>query len=112
MPHGWGRPAALEALGGGARVDLRAAYVDGLGLPELVAETEPLLEAALPMLAGRPVLYVAASRDAMVAPRSAAELFERAPEPKTFATVDSDHTYAGENARATVLAWLAERHPR
>jgi alpha-beta hydrolase superfamily lysophospholipase len=109
---GWGRPAALEALGGGARVDLRAAYVDGLSLPQLVAETEPLLEAALPKLAGRPVLYVAASRDAMVSSRSANELFARAPEPKTFATVESDHTYAGENARATVLAWLAERHPR
>jgi len=109
---GWGRPAALEALGGGARVDLRAAYVDGLSLPELVAQTEPLLEAALPLLAGRPVLYVAATRDAMVAPRSANELFERAPEPKTFASVDSDHTYAGENARGVALAWLAERHPR
>jgi alpha-beta hydrolase superfamily lysophospholipase len=109
---GWGRPAALGALGGGARVDLRAAYVDGLSLPELVAQTEPLLADALPLLAGRPVLYVAASRDAMVAPRSANELFERAPEPKTFATVDSDHTNAGESARGTVLAWLSERHPK
>ncbi len=71
-----------------------------------------MLEAALPLLAGRPVLYVAATRDAMVAPRSANELFERAPEPKTFASVESDHTYAGENARGVALAWLAERHPR
>jgi fermentation-respiration switch protein FrsA (DUF1100 family) len=63
-------------------------------------------------LAGRPVLYVAAQRDMMVSLRSAEELFERAPEPKTFALVDSDHTYAGENARASVLAWLNERHPR
>jgi alpha-beta hydrolase superfamily lysophospholipase len=109
---GWGRPAALEALGGGARVDLRAAYVDGLSLPELVTESEPLLEAALPLLAGRPVLYVAAARDAMVSARSADELFARAPEPKSFVSVDSDHTYAGENARAAVLAWLSARHPR
>ena len=109
---GWGRPAALDALGGGARVDLRAAYVDGLSLPELVVESESLLAAALPELAGRPVLYVAAEHDGMVSLASARELYERAPEPKTFVTIDSDHTYAGENARAVVLAWLAERHPR
>jgi fermentation-respiration switch protein FrsA (DUF1100 family) len=48
----------------------------------------------------------------MVSPASARELFERAPEPKTFVTIDSDHTSAGENARSAVLAWLNERHPR
>jgi hypothetical protein len=48
----------------------------------------------------------------MVSRHSAEELFERAPEPKTFAMISSDHTYAGENARGTVLAWLNERHPR
>lgn len=48
----------------------------------------------------------------MVTRDSAEELFERAPEPKSFASIDSDHTYAGENARATVLAWFNERHPR
>jgi alpha-beta hydrolase superfamily lysophospholipase len=109
---GYGRPGALEALGGRGRVDLRAAYVDGLSLPELVAETEPLLEAALPGLAGRPVLYVAATRDLMVSRASAEELFARAPEPKTLVEIDSDHTSAGENARAAILAWLGERHPR
>jgi alpha-beta hydrolase superfamily lysophospholipase len=109
---GFGRSAALDALGGKLTVDLRSAYVDGLTLPELVAATEPLLAAALPRLVGRPVLYVAAERDMMVSPRSAEELFERAPEPKTFVKIDSDHTSAGENARAAVVAWLAERHPR
>ena len=63
-------------------------------------------------LAGRPVLYVAAERDGMVSRASAEALFMRAPEPKTFVTVASDHTYAGEHARAAVLAWLNERHPR
>jgi uncharacterized protein len=109
---GYARPSALEALGGKGRVDLRASYVDGLTLPELVAESEPLLERALPALAGRPVLYVAAARDLMVSRASAAELFARAPEPKAFVEIDSDHTYAGENARAVVLAWLNERHAR
>jgi fermentation-respiration switch protein FrsA (DUF1100 family) len=81
-------------------------------LPELVVEIDAVLDAALAALSGRPVLYVAASRDGMVSRASAQELFDRAPEPKTFATVESDHTYAGENARAVVLAWLNERHER
>lgn len=109
---GYGRPAALQALGGRGVVDLRAAYVDGLTLPEVVAQTESVLDAALELLAGRPVLYVAAERDGMVSRASAEELFRRAPEPKTFVTVSSDHTYAAENARAAVLAWLNDRHPR
>ena len=108
---GWGRPSALTALTG-IGVDLRSAYVDGLALPELVAQTEPLLEAALPALASRPALYVAATRDMMVSVRSVEELFERAPEPKQLVKIDSDHTYAGENARAAIVAWLGERHPR
>ena len=49
---------------------------------------------------------------AMVARASVDELFARAPEPKSFATVASDHTFAGDNSRAAVLAWLNERHPR
>ncbi len=64
----------------------------------------------LPRLAGRPALYVAANRDGMVSPRSVRDSYDRAPEPKTFATIDSDHTYAAENAKATVLEWLRERH--
>jgi pimeloyl-ACP methyl ester carboxylesterase len=109
---GYGRPLALEALAARGTVDLRSSYVEGLSLPDMAAQAAPAIEAALPLLAGRPVLYVAAKRDMMVSQRSAEELFERAPEPKTFATVDSDHTYAGENARGAILAWLNERHPR
>ncbi|MBD5605476.1 MAG: alpha/beta fold hydrolase [Candidatus Eremiobacteraeota bacterium] len=109
---GYGRPAALTALGVRGAVDLRSAYVDGLTLQDVVAETEPLVDAALARLAGRPVLYVAAERDGMISRASARELFDRAPEPKTFVTIDSDHTNAGEASRAVVLAWLGERHPR
>ncbi|MGH7727622.1 MAG: alpha/beta hydrolase [Vulcanimicrobiaceae bacterium] len=112
IASGYGRPGALAALGRFGTVDLRAAYVDGLSLPEIVAASEPLLDAALAELAGRPVLYVAAEHDAMVSLAGARELFARAPEPKEFATVDSDHTYAGERARAAVLGWLDARHPR
>jgi hypothetical protein len=38
------------------------------------------------------------------------DLFEHAPDPKSFMTIDSDHTYAAERARAAVLEWLNERH--
>ena len=55
---------------------------------------------------------IAAERDGMVSRTSAEELFMRAPEPKTFVTVESDHTLAAENSRAAVLAWLNQRHPR
>lgn len=109
---GYGRPSALEAFAKSGAVDLRSSYVDGLTLPELAAHTEAVLDDALARLAGRPVLYVAASRDGMVSRASADELFARAPEPKTFVTIESDHTNAGEHARAAVLAWLNERHPR
>jgi pimeloyl-ACP methyl ester carboxylesterase len=109
---GYGRPQALDALSRGGVVDLRSSYVDGLPLPEVAAQWQPLLDAALPKLAGRPQLYIAAERDGMVARASVEELFARAPEPKTFATVASDHTFAGDNSRAAVLAWLNERHVR
>jgi pimeloyl-ACP methyl ester carboxylesterase len=109
---GYGRPSALVALAAQGSVDLRSSYVDGLTLPELAEQTHAVLDEALAGLAGRPVLYVAAERDMMVSRASARALFERAPEPKTFVSVDSDHTYAAENARAAVLAWLNERHPR
>jgi fermentation-respiration switch protein FrsA (DUF1100 family) len=108
---GYGRPAVVEGLAAKS-FDLRAEYVDGLSLPDLAAQSEPLLEAALPKLAGRPVLYVAAERDMLVSRRSVDELYERAPEPKQLVTVASDHTYAGENSRAAVVAWLNERHAR
>jgi hypothetical protein len=39
------------------------------------------------------------------------ELYGRAPEPKALATIESDHTYAAEHARAPVLEWFDERHP-
>lgn len=109
---GSGRAAALAALRGKVTVDLRTAYVDGLTLDEVAQQTEAVLDQALGKLAGRPVLYVAADRDMMVSRRSAEDLYERAPQPKKFVVIESDHTYAGENARAAVLAWLDERHPR
>jgi alpha-beta hydrolase superfamily lysophospholipase len=109
---GYGRLQALDALQRGGVVDLRASYVDGLALPQIAAAWQPALDAALPQLAGRPTLIVAADRDGMVSRASVDELYARTPEPKAFATIASDHTHAGEHARSAVLQWLNERHPR
>jgi pimeloyl-ACP methyl ester carboxylesterase len=109
---GFGRPSALAALQKAGATDLRSSYVTGVALPELVAGVEDRYARLLPLLAGRPALYVAANRDGMVNPRSVQELYNRAPEPKWFETIDSDHTYAGEHARGAVLQWLNERQPR
>src|SRR5262249_30101128 len=108
---GYGRPTSLEALQRVGTTDFRASYVVGVPLPELVAGVDRRYDELLRRLAGRPSLYVAASRDGMVSPSSVRELYNRAPEQKTLETIDSDHTYAGERARAVVLSWLAERHP-
>jgi esterase/lipase len=109
---GYGRPAVLDALSARGVVDLRSSYVDGLSLPELARAWEPLLDDALVGLGGRPLLVVAAERDGMVSRASVEELFARAAEPKTFVTVASDHTFAGDNSRTAVLQWLSAMHPR
>lgn len=109
---GYGRPSALDALQKAGATDFRSSYVDGLALPDLVAHSTERIAADLPKLGGRAQLYVAASRDAMVSPRSVEDLFHRAPEPKAFVQIESDHTYAADNARSAVLQWLNERHPR
>jgi pimeloyl-ACP methyl ester carboxylesterase len=110
LATGYGRPTSLEALRKAGATDFRSSYVVGVTLPQLVDGVEARYGELLPRLAGRAALYVAADRDAMVSPSSVRELYRRAPEPKSFATIESDHTYAAEHARATVLQWLNERH--
>lgn len=109
---GYGRPSVLDALAARGVVDLRSSYVDGATLPELAHEWDPLVDVALPRLAGRPVLFIAAERDGMVSRASVEELYARAGEPKTLVTVASDHTFAGDNSRTAVLQWLGAMHPR
>jgi len=92
--------------------DFRSSYVDGVDLPTLLEDIDGSFDRLIPQLEGRPVFYVAAARDAMVSPASVRELYERAPEPKSFALIESDHTYAGEHARSDVLQWLNRLHPR
>jgi pimeloyl-ACP methyl ester carboxylesterase len=109
---GYGRPSAIDALRGKGVTDFRSSYVDGAALPDLVEGVDERFAEALPRLAGRPQLYLAAQRDAMVSPRSVEDLYHRACEPKDFIVIDSDHTYAGDNSRGEVLQWLNARHPR
>ncbi len=109
---GYGRPTVLDSLAARGIVDLRSSYVDGLTLQEAAEQWQPHLDAALAQLAGRPVLFVAAERDAMIARSSVEALYERAAEPKTFVTVTSDHTFAADNSRTAVLQWLNALHPR
>ncbi len=109
---GYGRPTAIDALRGKGVTDFRSSYVEGVALPDLVQGVDERFAQALPRLAGRPQLYVAAKRDAMVSPRSVEDLYRRAPDPKEFIIIDSDHTYAGDNARGEVLQWLNARHTR
>lgn len=109
---GYGRPAVLDALAERGVVDLRSSYVDGLTLQAIAHEWQPLVDEALPRLAGRPVLFVAAERDGMVSPSSVSELHARAAEPKTLVSIASDHTFAGDNSRTAVLQWLNALHPR
>jgi pimeloyl-ACP methyl ester carboxylesterase len=109
---GYGRPTAIDALASKGVTDFRSSYVEGVALPDLVAGVDEQFAAALPRLAGRPQLYIGARRDAMVSPHSVEDLYRRAHDPKELILIDSDHTYAGENARGEVLQWLNARHPR
>ncbi|HUN29012.1 MAG TPA: alpha/beta fold hydrolase [Alphaproteobacteria bacterium] len=109
---GYGRPSALTVLRAAGATDFRSSYVDGVDLPTLLEDIDGSFDRLIPQLEGRPVFYVAAARDAMVSPASVRELYERAPEPKSFALIESDHTYAGEHARSDVLQWLNRLHPR
>ena len=109
---GYGRPHAIAALQSAGATDFRSSYVNGVDLPALVSDVDAWYARLLDKLAGRPQLYVAASRDAMVRSSSVRELYEHAPEPKSYASIESDHTYAGENARSEVLQWLNDLYPR
>lgn len=109
---GYGRPSALAKLRAAGATDFRSSYVDGVDLSALVADVEELYGTELQKLAGRPTLYIAATKDAMVSQASVRELYDAAPDPKSFATIESDHTYAAEHARGEVLQWLNKLHPR
>jgi len=65
-------------------VDLRSIYVDGIALKEIATQHEQEFGKILGALAERPSLYIAGTRDDIVPCWSVQELYESAPEPKSY----------------------------
>jgi alpha-beta hydrolase superfamily lysophospholipase len=103
-----GRSKSLEgpSMLGGLRN--RACYVDGPSPAELT-EAMDASTARIAEVAPRPLLVIAANKDAIVAPSAVRALFERAAEPKTFETVDATHTDCAERAKFAVMRWMRAR---
>lgn len=103
-----GRNESLEGptMLGGLRN--RACYVDGPS-PEELRQTMDRSTARVSEIAPRPILVVAASKDAIVAPSAVRRLFDAAGEPKTFDVIDATHTDCAERAKFVIVRWLRAR---
>ena len=108
MCTAFGRNKSLEGptMLGGLRN--RACYVDGPS-PEELTRTMDACTARIAEIAPRPLLVVAASKDAIVAPSAVHALFEAAGEPKIYELVDANHTDCAERAKFVVMRWLRAR---
>jgi alpha-beta hydrolase superfamily lysophospholipase len=83
----------------------RAVYVDGAGSSEIAALMDTFT-GKIADVAPKPLLVVAASNDALVAPSATRLLFDAASEPKTFETIEGNHTDCAERSRFVVVRWL------
>ncbi|HLN46890.1 MAG TPA: alpha/beta fold hydrolase [Magnetospirillaceae bacterium] len=83
----------------------RRAYVDGAGPLEITIAMDAFT-ARIGELAPRPVLLVAGSKDALVAPSAVRQLYDEAREPKTYELIEANHTDCAERARFVVTRWL------
>ena len=103
-----GRSKSLEgqSMLGGLRN--RATYVDGPKPEELTAVMDSYTT-RVGEIAPRPLLVIAASKDAIVAPSAVRTLFDAAGEPKTFEIVDANHTDCAERAKFVIIRWLRAR---
>ena len=109
---GRNRSLGGEAMLGGLRN--RAAYVDGPSPDEITKVMDSFTE-RIAAVAPRPLLVIAASKDAIVAPSAVRQLFETAAEPKTYDLIDATHTDCVERSKFAVLRWLRTRgfsHPQ
>jgi uncharacterized protein len=100
-----------EALGGSSMLGglrNRASYVDGPAPQELTTIMDGYTQ-HVAQIAPRPLLVVAGSKDAIVAPSAVRQLFDAAAEPKTFELIDATHTDCAERAKFVVLRWLRAR---
>jgi alpha-beta hydrolase superfamily lysophospholipase len=98
-----GDEATSAGLAGG--LINRAAYVDGAS-PREITTAMDRCTAQVADLAPRPLLVIAAAKDALVAPSAVRQLFDAAAEPKTYEVVDATHTDCAERARFAVVRWL------
>jgi len=83
----------------------RAAYVEGAS-PHEIAQVMDGFTAQVGAIAPSPLLVVAGSKDALVAPSAVRKLFDEAGEPKTYEEIEANHTDCAERARFVVLRWL------
>lgn len=83
----------------------RRAYVEGAAPQEIAAAMDGLT-ARIGQIAPRPLLVIAASKDALVPPSAVRSLFDEALEPKTYELVDANHTDCAERARFAIVRWL------
>jgi alpha-beta hydrolase superfamily lysophospholipase len=98
-----GRQLAGDGLQSG--LSNRSAYVEGAS-PHDIALAMDEFTAHVGEIAPRPLLVIAGSKDAIVAPSAVRTLFDKAGEPKTFELIDANHTDTAERARFVVLRWL------
>lgn len=103
-----GRNQSLEGptMLGGLRN--RSCYVDGPS-PEELTQAMDRYTVRVSEVAPRPMLVIAASKDAIVAPSAVRQLFDAAGDPKTFEVVDATHTDCAERAKFVIVRWLRAR---
>lgn len=83
----------------------RSAYVEGAS-PNEIAQAMDSFTSKVRAIAPRPLLVVAGSKDALVAPSAVRALFDEASEPKTYELIEANHTDCAERARFVVTKWL------
>jgi len=86
----------------------RTAYVEGADPDSITAAMDRYTD-RVGDVAPRPILVIAAQRDALVPPSAVRRLFDEAREPKTFEVVDANHTDCAERSRFVITRWLGSR---
>jgi fermentation-respiration switch protein FrsA (DUF1100 family) len=103
-----GRSDALKGSSMVAGLRNRASYVDGPS-PEELTQTMDGFTRRVAEIAPRPLLVIAGSKDAIVAPSAVHKLYDAAGEPKDYELVDATHTDCAERSKFAVLRWLRAR---
>lgn len=86
----------------------RVAYVEGADPDSITAAMDSYTD-RVAEVAPRPMLFIAAQRDALVPPSAVRRLYDAAREPKTFELIDANHTDCAERSRFVVVKWLRAR---